>query len=107
MKNTLFELKIKELSLLNKKFKVVDDCLVLEDTLELLGCKFCYMVKPEPTYNGFKIPKGNLINATEKESAQSVPMEVAINCWLCPHCGRLFQELLPDFEYFGVNNVSV
>jgi hypothetical protein len=107
MDNILFELKIKELKLLNKKFKVIEDCLVIEDGLQFLGCRFCYMVKPEPTRTGFKIPKGNLINAFESKTQQALPREVLINCWLCPHCGRLFQELLPDFETLGMDHVSL
>jgi hypothetical protein len=107
MNNIFFELKIKELKALNKKFKLIEDCLILEENSELLGCIHCYMVQPEPTYLGFQIPKGNLINAIEKHSVQTVPKEIAINCWLCPHCGRLFKELLPDFEFVGVNNVSI
>jgi hypothetical protein len=107
MENVLFDLKIKELTLLNKKFKVIEDCLVMEDTLELLGCRFCYMVKPEPTRKGFKIPKGDLINSFNDLKEKTLPTEMMINCWLCPYCGKLFQELLPDFETIMVNNVSL
>jgi uncharacterized protein with PIN domain len=99
MENFLFELKIKELKLLNKKYKVIEDCLVLTEDKVLL--------KPEPTFDGYKIPKGNLINAIEKQSELTIPKEVAINCWFCPHCNRLFQELLPDFDHTGIENVSI
>ena len=107
MENFLFELKIKELKLLNKKYEVIEDCLVLIEDKVLLGCKHCYIVKPEPTFDGYKIPKGNLINAIEKQSELTIPKEVAINCWFCPHCNRLFQELLPDFDHTGIENVSI
>lgn len=99
-KNHLFNLKVKELTLLKKQFKVIDNVLVItENGYEVLGCVECYMVNPVATTNGYSIPAGELINFYEKLSeVNNLPIEIAINCWMCPFCGRLFKELIPDFE---------
>ena len=57
MENFLFELKIKELNLLKKKYTILNDVLILEEEQQkqVIGCRYCYMVEPEPTINGFKI----------------------------------------------------
>jgi hypothetical protein len=110
MENYLFELKIKELKSLKQKFVLTDNfVLIVEDKYPVvLGCKACYMVTPTSTQSGYTIPAGNLINYNEKyKEHSSVPGEVAINCWLCPVCSRLFRELLPSYEYMEVKDVSI
>jgi hypothetical protein len=109
MDNYLFDLKVKELKALNKKFEIIDDILVLlEDQPVVIGCKECYLVKPEQTQSGYKIPTGYLINFYEKyKGSCGSPPEVLMNCWLCPKCGRLFKELLPSFEFVSLKNVSI
>lgn len=109
MINTLFDLKIKELEILNKEFEVKDDILIIYDKHPIiLGCKHCYMVKPISTKNGYEIDKGKLINYYEKFKDEcTLPKQIAINCWLCPVCFRLFKELLPKYIYCEVKNVSL
>jgi len=110
MSNYLFDLKIKELNALNEKYFIKDDMLVIyyKDSPVLLGCKYCYMIKAEITNNGYKIPVGDLVNYYEKfKEAITCPEEIARNCWLCPHCMRLFKELIPEFDFLEVKNVSI
>lgn len=98
--NFLFDLKIKELSLMRKKFAVNNDILVVfEDKPVVLGCRLCYMAEPVPTAQGYDIPGGSLVNLHEKlEGKADIPKELAINCWMCPVCGRIFQELIPQYD---------
>ncbi len=106
----LFELKIKELKALKKEYHLDNDILFMKekDNVYLLGCKFCYLKKPEPTFEGYRIEAGNLVNYYEKFLDQcTVPKEIAVNAWLCPHCSRLFKELLPNIEFVEINNVSI
>jgi|688.fasta_scaffold00302_34 hypothetical protein len=109
MKNYLFELKIKEFEALNKSYKLIEDILFSgENYLEVVGCVHCYRITPEATIDGYKIPKGNLLNLYECYSQEAFEAkEVALNSWLCPHCGRLFKELLPKFDLTGDKNVSI
>lgn len=109
--NLLFDLKIKELTLLKKDFQIIDNnVIVLKDNgIIILGCRDCYMVSPTSTQSGYKIPAGNLVNFYEKlKEANNLPKEIAINCWMCPKCGRLFKELIPEFDISnGETNVSI
>ena len=107
MENVSFNLKIKEFQLASVDFALVNDILYNKDSKELLGCKFCYNITPEPIIDGFRIPLGNLINVLEAYPDYKGPDEIKMNMWLCPHCNKLFQELLPNFEYIGENNVSL
>jgi hypothetical protein len=115
MDNFIFELKVKELDVLKKNYKLQDDILFLMgEQIQILGCKHCYKVQAEATPDGYRIPFGYLINLKEKleqenqlEHYNHSPNEVVSNCWLCPHCFRLFDELCPEFDLLGVNNVSI
>ena len=110
MENFLFDLKIKELQALKQKFEIHDDILILHQDKQIvaLGCRLCYMKKPNSNMNGFEIEGGELINYYEKYKEDcTVPVEIAINCWLCPKCGRLFKELLPEMEILEIKNVSL
>jgi hypothetical protein len=111
MDNTLFDLKIKELELLDKNFKLFNDTILVvfdNNIPNVIGCRECYLQDPIPTQSGFKIGIGELINYYEKFNEMiTVPAEIAINCWLCPICYRLFKELIPNIDYLGVNNVSI
>ena len=95
MENYLFDLKVKELKALKKKYRLLNDILILDDR-EIIGCKACYMKKPVSTVDGFKIDVGFLINYYERFKEKcTVPKELAINIWLCPKCNRVFKELIP------------
>ena len=102
MNNYLFDLKIRELQLLNKNFELLNDGILLifeKNAAILMGCKNCYQVMPIATESGFKIDAGDLINYFNKYgSFSTLPPEIAIKCWLCPCCGRLFRELLPPID---------
>lgn len=108
--NDLFELKIKELKCLNKKFDLHKGILIVyeKNYPVVLGCDICYMKKPIATISGYKIDGGELVNFYEKYKEHcTIPVEMAINCWLCSKCGRLFKELLPEMEVFEIQNVSL
>jgi hypothetical protein len=110
MSNFLFDLKIKELKCLNKKYIIENDTLYefFKDNLVLVGCVNCYMVQPEITNDGYKIPAGDLINYYEKFNEMvSCPVEIARNCWLCPHCSNVFKNLIPEIDFIEVINVSI
>ena len=112
MHNLVFELKVKEFEILNKKYRLENDILFLVgEQIQILGCKYCYGVQAEATPEGYKIPYGDLINIKtlyEKyEQIKQIPNELALNCWLCPYCKKLFNQLIPDFDLLGVNNVSI
>jgi len=110
MDNYLFELKTKELDALGANYQLLNDILVVFDKYPVvLGCRSCYMVVPTPTQSGYKIPAGDLINYNEKYKDEqcSLPSEVSRNCWLCPKCNRVFKELLPNFDFVDVKNVSL
>ncbi len=106
----LFELKIKELQLLKKEYYLNNDILYIKDRgqVSLIGCRFCYMQTPEATFDGYQIEAGKLVNYYEKFLNEcTVEKEIAINTWMCPHCFRIFLELLPAIEFVEVNNVSI
>lgn len=105
--NTLFELKIKELKLMKKKYQIFNDILILLENQypEILGCKYCYQITPQSTQSGFIIENKHLINYYNQYKINcTIPKDIAINCWLCPFCGRLFKELIPNFV--GANNLK-
>ena len=88
MNNYLFDLKIKELTLLSVDHQVIDDILVvLNPRPTLIGCKLCYLANPENNQiNGI-----NLINYYEEYKEKcTVPSHIASQCWLCPKCGFVF-----------------
>lgn len=110
--NKLFELKIRELKLLKEDFEVKNKILYIKQKntkqVSVLGCEYCYKVDPEPTVNGYRIEIGELVNYYEKYREHiTVPPDLAIKCWLCPHCNVLFTSLLPDIETLEVNNVGI
>ena len=88
MNNYLFELKIKELTLLSIEHKVIDGILVvLKPKPTLMGCNLCYLSQPiNNQINGF-----DLINYYEEYKEKcTVPSHIASKCWLCPKCGFVF-----------------
>jgi len=109
--NSLFELKKRELSALKVNFQIIQDkVLVIEENGKkvLIGCEDCYKINPTASATGYGVEVGALVNYYERFKEQSsIPTEVAINCWLCPTCGRPFLELLPSFKLMDVENVSL
>ena len=106
--NKLLELKIRELSLLKKDFEFINDILYLNDKNKIvLGCILCYATTPIAESDGYSIPAGKLVNLREKHNELNIPIEISSNCWLCPKCGRLFQELLPKYHIGEHTNVSL
>lgn len=107
MENIAFEIRLKELDYHQIQYSVINDILIILNDKTIEGCKYCYNMKPEATISGFRIPSGDLINCYEAFPNHVGPEEIRRNMWMCHYCYRIFQELLPDFEYIGVNNVSV
>jgi hypothetical protein len=106
--NKLLDLKIRELKLLNKNIEIINDVVYLKDKNKIvIGCDQCYAVTPKANKKGYEIPAGNLVNLYETHNNLNIPVEISSNCWLCPKCGRLFQELLPRYITGDINNVSL
>jgi hypothetical protein len=107
--NYLLDLKIKEYEQFGIKYKIYDNILFnCDKTIVMIGCDKCYGKKPYATPSGYSIDAGPLITYYEKYTKYiTAPIDFAKNCWMCPKCSRVFQELIPNYEYLEVKNVSI
>lgn len=94
--NELFNLKIRELTCLKKNFQILDNGALIElnenGTINIIGCEKCYMILPTQDHKGYSLPTGRLMNYSE--IFNTVADNILLNCWFCPHCNRLFKELM-------------
>ena len=98
--NFLFDLKIRELELLNKNFTINNDILIINEKQPvLIGCRLCYLVTPIATIDGYEINGRKLINHYEKFGNLGVPSEIANKIWMCPMCFCPVKSLIPKIEY--------
>ena len=107
--NYLFDLKVREYIQFNVPHKLFDNMLFnCEKEITLIGCDKCYGKTPYSTTNGYAIDTGDLVTYYEKYTKYlTVHEDIAKNCWLCSKCSRLFFELLPNYEFLEVKNVSI
>jgi hypothetical protein len=106
--NYLLDLKIREYIHFGIPHKVADNILYNCEQSIMVGCDKCYGKTPHKTKSGYAIDAGDLVTYYEKYTNYiSTPVEFAKNCWMCPKCSRVFQELLPNYDFLGVKNVSI